>query len=208
MLNNDGSYSYKLPLQVQQQFEYSLKHIPYTQQMYTYRVPQYHQQSQLQLQQLLQPHYINQLEYIPELSIYDYLHRPAHIYNAVLGEAESKSDIDGQTTSWYIDALENDAEEDDTNIYNTKGNELTSDHKTLDRRIQGKGAGGGSSSTNVDSFTNGGALEKNVSDKVHVAALEDNVLVNGADNERNDDNADYRMRYFYGVPNKHPNMKK
>ncbi|XP_014093928.3 uncharacterized protein Dh44 [Bactrocera oleae] len=203
MLNNDGDSSYKLPLQIQQQFEYSLKHIPYPQQIYTYRAPQYEQQSQLQLQPLWQPHYTNQLGYTPDVSIYDYLQQPAHIYNTVLGQTESKGDMDGQTTSWYIDALENGAEVGDTNIYNTKGNELTSD-----RRIQDKGTGGDSSSTNANSFTNGGTLAKNVSDKVHLATLEDNVLANGADKERNDDNADYHMRYFYGVPKKHHNMKK
>uniref|UniRef100_A0A034UWZ1 Diuretic hormone n=1 Tax=Bactrocera dorsalis TaxID=27457 RepID=A0A034UWZ1_BACDO len=203
MLNNDGDSSYKLPLQEQQQFEYSLKHIPYPQQMYTYRAPQYDQQSQFQLQPLWQPHYTNQLEYTPDVSIYDYLHEPAHIYNTVLGATESKGNLDGQTTSWYIDALENGAEEGDANIYNTKGNELTSE-----RRIQDKGTGGDSSSTNVDSFPSGGTLSKNVSDKVHLAALEDNVLANGADKERNVDNADYHLRYFYGVPKKHHNMKK
>ncbi|XP_011176524.2 uncharacterized protein LOC105208404 [Zeugodacus cucurbitae] len=208
MLNNDGDYGYKHLSEAQQQFEYSPKNSPYLPQIYTYRVPHYQQQSQLQLQQLWQPHYTNQLEYTPDVSTYDYLQRQAPIYNAILGAAESKDDLNGQATSWYIDSLENGAEDGDTNIYNNKENELTSDRKTSERRIQDKGTGGDSSRTNVDSFANGGSLAKNVSDKVHLDAHDDNVLVNGAGNERIDDNADYHMRYFYGLPKKHHNMKK
>ncbi|XP_054745633.1 uncharacterized protein LOC129250003 [Anastrepha obliqua] len=205
--------------QQQQQLEYLLNRTPYHQPTYSYNTP-------LQLQQLLQPHYTNQMEYSPDVSIYDYVQRPAYMYDSILPAidlvgSESVGEA-ARHTPWYINALEMDATDGDTTTYKAVANEMTNEmandkknsngaadgNRGTAQWAGGKDAGSSSSNSNVDAVGKSDALTKNLSGNEHRTAKVGNLLVDGEQVEGNDGNADYQLRYFYGLHKKHHNMRK
>ncbi|XP_017473546.1 PREDICTED: uncharacterized protein LOC108364386 [Rhagoletis zephyria] len=192
------------PAQIQQLWEYPLIRSPYRQQTYTYYTPH---QWQLQLQQLLQPRrYVNQLEYAPDVSpLFDYPQRPAYMYDSILAASalagvESEGEAEAaRRTQFNINALE----EGDASKVN--GNEMTNEtandnrnsnsasddrNEASTRRTHGNEA---ASVSNIETIGSSGVLTKNMpADEV----------------EGSDNNADYQLRYFYGLRKKHRNMKK
>ncbi|XP_004537274.1 uncharacterized protein LOC101456921 [Ceratitis capitata] len=198
-----GDFNYKLPAHTQEQLEYLLTHIPYRQQLYSY----YHGAQHPQLQQLWQPQYTNQLEYAPDVSVSEYLQRPAYTYEATLGAtalagSESKAEVDSQTPL-YLNALESTAGEGEVNIYKANGNDMTADNKAPESHSQRAGV-----SSDAGALANNGLVAKNLSGNEQPAVKDANQLVDGEGVDGNDGNADYRLRYFYGLRKKHHSMRK